>query len=192
LTPAGRAEARYLGRQLPDFARLTLIHTRVERTRETAKNIGAGFLKSHPGARVALEGFDPTLSLVTFYSRDAALRDALKAQLGDRFYDEWLQGKVPRDVLAPVEEAVSDFVERLRSRAMSAPASSLLLAVTHDVYVSAIRQVLFGTSAEKRPPIGFLDGILLAWDDANNLVARWRDDIVSRGVGSAVLRREKI
>jgi len=181
LTPQGRVDARDFGTRLPAFTNLFLTHTRIERTRHTAEEIAAGFRQAHPKAHVAIEGVDPALGLATFYARDLALRDQWREKLGEDFYDAWLKGEIPPTVLVPIEEAVSDLVERLRLKSEQNPASSLQIAVTHDVYVFAMREVLFGTRAETRPRIGFLEGILLAWDPAGHLEARWVDEPVPAG-----------
>jgi broad specificity phosphatase PhoE len=178
LTSAGRAEARLFGRNLPPFAHLGLTHTQLSRTEHTAREIAAGFRESRPGSRIELEGVDPSLSLTTFYSRDPALRDVWKRKLGPDFYHGWLEGELPPTAVAPVGEAVRDFVKRLHVKIAETPDSALLLGVTHDVYVLAIREVLFGRSPRARPGIGFLDGIILSRDGADHLVARWRGETV--------------
>jgi broad specificity phosphatase PhoE len=181
LTPQGRIDAREFGTRLPSFSNLFLTHTRIDRTRHTAEEIAAGFREAHPQANVEIEGVDPALGLATFYARDLALRDRWREELGERFYDAWLRGEIPAAVLAPIEEAISDLVERLRLKSERNPESSLQIAVTHDVYVFAMREVLLGTQAEERPRIGFLEGILLAWDPAGHLKARCVDEPVHGG-----------
>jgi hypothetical protein len=181
LTPQGRVHAHHFGRKIPPFAHLFLTHTRIARTRDTAEEIAAGFRESRPDSHVEMEGVDPALGLTTFYARDMGLRDHWKEKLGVQFYNGWLGGQIPSNVLAPVEEAVTDLVGRFHSRIERSPESSLLLAVTHDVYIFAMHEVLFGRRANEWPWIGYLDGILLAWDPAGHLVARWRNETARGG-----------
>jgi broad specificity phosphatase PhoE len=183
LTPQGRVHAHEFGKKIPSFANLFLTHTRVARTRATAEEIAAGFQESHPNSRVEVEGIDPALGLTTFYARDLARRDHWKEKLGVQFYHGWLGGQIPPDVLAPVEEAVADLLERFHAKVERSPESTLLLAVSHDVYVFAMREVLFGSRSPERPWIGYLDGILLTWEPAGHLVARWRHETVRGGPG---------
>jgi hypothetical protein len=181
LTPEGRVHAYNFGRNMPPFAHLLLTHTRIARTRDTAEEIVAGFRESHPDAHVKIEGVDPALSLTTFYARDLALRDHWKEKLGMQFYHGWLGGHIPAQVLAPAGEAVANLVERLHSKVDRSPESSVFLAVSHDVDVFTIREVLFGGGADEKPWIGYLDGILLTWDSTGHLVARWRDQTARTG-----------
>ena len=180
LTPQGRAHARSFGEKIPPFAYLFVTHTRIARTEDTAREIAAGFRESHPDSRVVMEGADPAISLTSFYTRDSALRDHWKQKLGARFYHEWVDGQIPPNALTPAREAVTDLMERFHSKIKRIPESSLLLAVTHDVHVFAVREVLFGDRAKPRPWIGYLDGVLLTWGPDGHLVARWRNEI-SRG-----------
>ncbi|MFZ3356514.1 MAG: phosphoglycerate mutase family protein [Thermoplasmata archaeon] len=178
LTPQGRVHARQFGRKIPPFAHLFLTHTRIARTRDTAEEIAAGVRETHPGSHVEMEGLDPALGLTTFYARDMALRDHWKEKLGVQFYHGWLGGQIPSNVLAPAEEAVADLVERYRTKIERSPESTLFLAVSHDVYIFAMREVLFGNRGSERPWIGYLDGVLLSWDPIGRLVARWRNETV--------------
>jgi broad specificity phosphatase PhoE len=177
LTPQGRVHAQQFGRRIPPFAHLFLTHTRIARTRDTAEEIAAGFRESHPASQVELQGVDPALGLTTFYARDMALRDHWKEKLGVQFYHGWLGGQIPSNVLAPVEEAIADLLERFRTKVERSPESTLLIAVSHDVYIFAMREVLFGNRATERPWIGYLDGILLTWDATGRLAAHWRNEI---------------
>jgi broad specificity phosphatase PhoE len=183
LTPEGRRHARNFGRKLPPFAHLMLTHTRIARTRDTADEIAAGFRASHPGLHAEVQGVDPALGLTTFYARDMALRDHWKQKLGVQFYYGWLGGQIPSSVLAPAGEAVTDLVVRLRSKVEKSPESSLLIAISHDVYVFAAREILLGRHAEGRPWIGYLDGLLLNWDSGGHLTVRWRNETVVLGQG---------
>jgi Histidine phosphatase superfamily (branch 1) len=182
LTPQGRVDAHEFGTKIPPFAHLFVTHTRVARTRDTAEKIATGFRERHPDLHVEMEGVDPALGLTSFYARDLVLRDHWREKLGMQFYHGWLGGQIPPNVLAPVGEAVTDLVERFHSKIGRIPESSLLLAVSHDVFVFAIRGVLFGGRAKDWPWIGYLDGVLLDWDLAGHLVARWRDETVRRGL----------
>ena len=178
LTPQGRIHAHQFGRKIPPFTHLFLNHTRIARTRDTADEIAAGFRETHPGSLVEIEGVDPALGLTTSYARDMALRDHWKEKLGVQFYHGWLGGQIPSNVLAPAEEAVADLVDRFRTKIGRSPESTLFLAVSHDVYIFAMREVLFGNRVIERPWIGYLDGILLTWDPTGRLVARWRNETV--------------
>jgi broad specificity phosphatase PhoE len=190
LTPQGRLHAHNFGRKLPPFAHLFLTHTRIARTRDTAEEIAAGFRESHADLHVELEGVDPALGLTSFYARNTALRDHWKQKLGMQFYDGWLGGRIPSNVLAPVEEAVTDLVGRFHSKIERSPPSSLHIAVSHDVYIFAMREVLFGGRSKEWPWIGYLDGILLDWNPAGHLVARWRNETAREHLKRAGRRRE--
>jgi len=181
LTAQGRTDARDFGRRIPAFAHLFLTHSRIARTRDTALEIASGFREAHPNSIVEIEGVDPALSLTTYYARNQTLREQWKEKLGLQFYDEWLRGQIPKEVLAPVREAVSDLVERLHSRIELSPVSSLALAVSHDVYIFAVRQALFGRRAAEWPSIGYLDGVILTWDPEGHLVARCHDETARGG-----------
>jgi broad specificity phosphatase PhoE len=183
LTPAGRVEARRFGRELPSFDRLTLTHTPKERTRDTAREVEAGFRERYPQAQVQWEGIDPGLSLTKFYARDRALRDRWVEKLGIDFYVGWLRGEIPDPVMVPASDAVHDLVRRTRAKMEASSASSLHLAVSHDVTLFLIREVLFGPGPDERPPIDYLDGILFTLDDDGEWVARWRDETVRRPEG---------
>jgi broad specificity phosphatase PhoE len=182
LTPQGRAHARQFGRNIPPFEHLFLTHTRIERTRDTAEEIAIGFQEKYPESHVEIEGRDPALGMTSFYARDLALLDHWKEKLGMQFYHGWLRGQIPPNALAPVEDAVSDLLDRFHTKLTRKPESSLLLAVTHDVFVFAIRGVLFGDRAGDWPWIGYLDGIVLTWDNAGHVVAHWRDEITQNGL----------
>jgi broad specificity phosphatase PhoE len=181
LTDEGRTDARRFGERIPRYSHLFLTHTRVDRTRETAELIGEGFRRRHPDARVLTEGTEPGLSLWSYYARDPLLLREWRERLRDQFADGWLRGQVPRTALAPADEAVADLVERMHSRLERSPKSSLILAISHDVHLQVIRDVLFRAPSRPQEPIGFLDGILLSWDPRSGLIARWRNEIARPG-----------
>ncbi len=177
LTAVGREQSRRFGAGMPPFRHLYLTHTRIARTRDTAREIAEGFGSAHPGSEVEVEGIDPALSLTTFYARDSALREQWRERLGDQFFSGWIAGTVPAEAVAPVGTAVADLIARLRHRAERGPGSALHVAVTHDVFVTAIREVLFGPWAGAQPPVGFLEGVLLTWDPEGHPSARWGDRV---------------
>ncbi len=177
LTASGRDQARRFGARIPPFRHVYLTHTRIARTRDTASEIADGFRRVHPQSKVELAGIDPALSLTTFYARDPELRDRWRAKLGEGFYHGWIAGAVPPEAIAPVGVAVADLVARLRTRAEGEPESALHVAVSHDVFVTAIREVLFGPWLGAQPPVGFLEGVLLTWDPTGPATARWRDKV---------------
>ena len=183
LTAQGRLDARRFGSRLPAYKHLCLIHSRVARTRETALEIEAGFRASHSDSTVELKGLEPAISLWNFYARDTALLNQWKEKLGDDFCREWVLGHVPTSAIAPADEAVRNFVGRLRSRVEQCPPSSLLIAVSHDVHISTMRDVLFRGSSGEWARVQYLEGILLTWNDPGQIVARWRDEIAPAFLG---------
>jgi Histidine phosphatase superfamily (branch 1) len=177
LTRQGRVDARRFGTKMPSFSNLQLTHTRLERTRDTARLIAAGFRARHPEARVTIKGADPGLSLWTRYAKDVDLLREWRERSGTRFVSDWLRGEIPPTVLAPAVEAVTDLVARLRSALHPAPDSTLVLAVSHDVHLQAIREILLPGRVRPSTPVNFLDGILLTWDPAGRTTIRWRDEL---------------
>jgi len=177
LTAQGRLDARRFGSRLPAYEHLFLIHGRIARTRETALEIEAGFRASHPDANVELQGLEPAINLWNFYARDTAQLDHWKEKLGDDFRREWVLGRVPTSAVAPADEAVRNFVGRLRSRVEQSPPSSLLIAVSHDAHISTMREVLFGGDSGECARVRYLEGILLTWNVSGQLVVHWRDEV---------------
>ncbi len=176
LTPEGEAAARQFGSGLPEFRTVRLRHTPKGRTQRTAERIAEGFSARWSGSRADVAGVDPELALSVISSRDDDGRRRWMERLGPDFFNGWVRGEVPADVLVPAPEAVGRLLRHLHAQLVGAAESSLQLAVAHDVSLFVVTEVVFGRRTPPRPWAGFLEGIVFepAADDRLRLV--WRGE----------------
>ena len=84
-----------------------------------------------------------------------------------------MDDNISSSVLPSARETVRKFLGELQKRVEDGQNSSLHLGVTHDYDLLVIREVLFGLRFEEARWIGFLEGIVLEWDQDGRVKATW-------------------
>lgn len=165
LTPIGRSEALKLGRRLSDHAPLRLFSSPVDRCVETAELIARGAnhtvdiiesrLLGRPGAFVVDE------SSVDRYLADLGLMGLAK---------EWIDGKVPSDVMAPISEG-SDALMRWISDQLALSDEGLDIYIGHDLFLTPVLMHYLGYDALTNGLLRFLDGFILVRENGATVLA---------------------
>jgi len=97
LTKRGLELAHRFGRNLQAYAQVSVSHTSISRSIQTATEIHAGLLESHPESKPVLKGRDPVFSVIYRGTINKNLRDAYRVGLrGQAFTQMWLNGEVNR------------------------------------------------------------------------------------------------
>lgn len=169
LTEAGVAAARRSGQRLGTSLSSTttpavvrLVHSPVERCQQTAAALAEGLVDV--GVDAALVGARPPLG--ASYLRDqVGLKEAFAIH-GKGFLRAWFNGEVPEETIAPAAEVVRDVVDVVRAVCAPADNAPLVIAVTHDWNIAAIREQTLGLRYEDAGWPAFLDGVVCRVSDA--------------------------
>lgn len=186
LTPRGHALAHRFGRELPTFARISVSHTSIPRSMQTAEEIDAGFREVHPGSGSILAGKDPMFSVIYRGTVDKKLRDDFRVSLrGQAFTQLWLDGEVPPTIMRPAKETIDRFLLDVETRAGQLPPGGVHIHVGHDREIEAVRTAVFGGKLGDYPLMEFLDGLLFSATGESALRVCWGDrktEIQPRGL----------
>lgn len=171
ITPQGAIDAEVLGRSLAQFSNLHLTHSPVGRCRQTAEALGRGAMEA--GSRITMLGEDGRLGGPYMLNVSAALNRA--GELGHRFVREWFDGRICSSLLKSRRETaleqiatVDDYLRRAKQ--------GLVVMVTHDWNLLAVREELFGLRHEDDRWPGFMDGLVI-WRDGVDLQVAWGDSV---------------
>lgn len=180
LTSKGHDLARRFGREMPIFSRVSVSHTAIPRSVQTATEVDVGFRESNPGYESILTGKDSTFSVVYRGTIDKKLRDAYRVSLrGQTFTQLWLDGEVPATIMRPARETISRFLGDMVARVRGSPEGSLHVHIGHDREIEVVRTVIWGGRLGDYPLMDFLDGLLFLADDDGSIHVQWREKVTS-------------
>ena len=180
LTPRGHNLARRFGRELPLFGRLSISHTSIPRSIQTATEVDMGFREVNPGAGSALAGKDSTFSVIYRGTVDKKLRDAYRVSMrGQAFTQLWLDGQVPPTIMRPARETITRFLGDMAARICGSPEGSLHIHVGHDREIEVVRTALWGGRLSDYPLMDFLDGLLFSSTHDGGVQVSWRDKMTN-------------
>ena len=175
LTPRGHDLARRFGRELPVFSRVSVSHTSIPRSIQTATEVDAGFHERNPQVGPILSGKDSTFSVIYRGTVDKKLRDAFRVSLrGQTFTQLWLDGQVPPTVMRPATETITRFLGDMTSRIRGSPEGSLHIHIGHDREIEVVRTALWGGRLSDYPLMDFLDGLLFSSTHDGGVRVSWR------------------
>lgn len=167
LTPRGHQHAREAGERLgASCVSLRVLHSPVERCRETARAIVDGALRQ--GVRAQVEGKLDALG--SPFVKDLARAADIAQQHGfPGFLRAWFDGVLPYDVFAPAEPAAHEQVDAA-ARAIK-PGADLHVLVTHDWNIALIKEKLLGVRIDDNKAAwpNYLDGLVVAVDAHGNI-----------------------
>jgi MoaA/NifB/PqqE/SkfB family radical SAM enzyme len=179
LTKRGMELARRFGRNLQGYAQVSVSHTSISRSIQTAEEIHAGLMESHPESKPVLKGRDPVFSVIYRGTINKNLRDAYRAGLrGQAFTQMWLNGEVNRTIMRPAKETIERFLADIETRIRNAPPRSLHIHIGHDREIEVVRTFLLGGRPGDFPMMGFLDGLVFYAQKDSSTRVRWRNRIV--------------
>lgn len=188
LTPRGVELARRFGRELRAYDRASMSHTSIIRSIQTASEIHAGLLESHPQSKPMLEGKNSIFSVIYRGTVDKNLRDIFRAGLrGQAFTQMWLDGNLPGTIMRPAKETIDGFLADVETRIRKAPSGSIHIHVGHDREIEVVRTVLLGGQLGDLPMMDFLDGLVFYSNGKAPTRVRWRDRVVELRADSAPL-----
>lgn len=156
ITAQGRADAESLGRSFGSCGSIELFHSPVGRCRQTADAIGRGAAQAGVAIPSIVEKGvlgGPYLLNVT-----AALNKA--GELGHRFVREWFDGGLAPGLLKAREATAREQLQAVDT-CLSRAERGLVVMVTHDWNLLAVREELFGIRHEDDRWPGFLDGLIV-------------------------------
>lgn len=178
LTPRGHDLARRFGREVPAFDRVSVSHTTILRSIQTATDIDMGFREVHPNCETILVGKDSTFSVIYRGTVDKRLRDAYRVSLrGQAFTQLWLDGELPSTMMCPAKETISRFLGDIEARIRGFLDGSLHIHVGHDREIEVVRTILWGGRLSDYPLMDFLDGLLFTSMDDGGVQVRWSDKV---------------
>jgi hypothetical protein len=176
LTNRGRQLAHRFGRELPAFNQVSVSHTSIPRSIDTATELAAGYQEAHPESILRIRGVDSSFMIVLKGTLDKPARDAFQASLrGQTFIQMWLDGEVPSAIMRPVKDTITEFLRVLSSRIAEAPDSSLHVHIGHDREIEVLRAAIFGGLLTDMPMLDFLDGLVFYGIEDGTIRARWRE-----------------
>ena len=156
ITPQGAIDAEALGRSLAQFGNLHLTHSPVGRCRQTAEALGRGALEV--GSRVTMLGEDGRMGGPYMLNVSAALDRA--GELGHRFVRDWFDGRICSSLLKSRRETALEQIATVDHHLRRAK-QGLVVMVTHDWNLLAVREELFGLRHEVDRWPGFMDGLVI-------------------------------
>ena len=163
LTPLGHAMAKEFGRRLPPRKNVHIFHSYVPRCQETAEDIAEG-IRDRSGQVDLVEASDLLVG-------PRVVDPQLWRKLGKdgiwvlKFVNDWSRGAFTERQIEPIEEFKRRVVREVIGKLRSAPANSMHLHVTHDLFLVAARSLLQTASASHNRPAylgGF--GVVLKLD----------------------------
>lgn len=173
ITENGARQASGLGRALARLTPLHLVHSPVGRCRQTAEAILAG--ASDMGSPVSIVGEDGRLGGPYLLDVPRALEVA--GTLGHRFVREWLDGRLPATLFKPRRASALEQIDAVEHHLRRAR-SGLVVLVTHDWNLLAVREEMFGLRREEDRWPGFLDGLVL-WRSDHALHVAFGERVVT-------------
>ena len=176
LTDAGRAAARAFGGALPVGYEVRGYASPVERCKETASLVLAGY-QDGGGATTRVR---PMEGLGVFYTLDQMKMYRIMQAAGGlgAFLDEWTSGKLGEDVMLHADLAARAIARLMRDKLLSGTSADtqarsprtrggLELLVSHDMTLGLLRHQLLGQTWTDVGPVAFLDGVaVFARDNA--------------------------
>mgnify|MGYP000343436524 CR=1 FL=1 len=171
ITPQGAIDAEALGRSLAQFSDLHLCHSPVGRCRQTAEAIGRGALEA--GTRITMTGEEGRLGGPYMLNVSAALDKA--GELGHQFIREWFDGRICPTLFKSRRETALEQLATVDAHLARAE-RGLVVMVTHDWNLLAVREELFGVKHEHDHWPGFMDS-LVVWRDGVHLKVAWGDAV---------------
>ncbi|MBN2325263.1 MAG: histidine phosphatase family protein [Spirochaetes bacterium] len=159
LTERGHNDAYELGKELVPLSPLRIFHSPIERCHQTACGICRGVRKRKKGCEISgvIEMLGPSLFIV---DREGIMRSLEKNEAG--FLRLWFDGKMPENVILPVEKAarrmLSFMVDQLSGDSVST------INVSHDWIILALLERYFPLRYEEMEYPGFLSGVVALRD----------------------------
>jgi hypothetical protein len=183
ITPQGAIDAEILGRSLAQFDNLHLTHSPVGRCRQTAEALGRGAMEA--GSHITMLGEDGRLGGPYMLNVSAALDKA--GELGHRFVREWFDGRICSSLLKSRRKTALEQIATVDDHLCCAK-QGLVVMVTHDWNLLAVREELFGLRHEDDRWPGFMDGLVI-WRSTDHIHIALGDavaDLPSATLGSLV------
>jgi broad specificity phosphatase PhoE len=170
LTSHGHAMAdesgQALARHVLPAGRLRAVHSPVERCAQTARGLVQGARSA--GAEAVVVGADTVLGDPFLLDRRRALAHA--QDLGHQFLRAWFSGAAPEGMLQDHRAAARDQLAAVQRHLMSSTPDDVVVFVSHDWNIAIVREVALQFAYELSWP-GFLDGVVVALDEDDVLVA---------------------
>jgi broad specificity phosphatase PhoE len=166
LTDAGVAAATRSGRHLKSVVGavpVVFVHSPVERCGQTARALCAGLVEA--GGAGEVHGVVEALG--SSYLRDPARVAEAYLAGGKQFVRQWFDGEIDDDVITPCADVAATQVAALRHRLQR---DHLVVAVSHDWNIAAVREVSLGSRFEDVGWPQFLDGVVV---DAEAVYCRY-------------------
>ncbi len=172
ITPKGALDAASLGRSLGRFSSVSISHSPVGRCRQTAEAIAAGARGA--GALVDMKDEDGRLGGPYLIDVPAALNRA--GELGHRFVREWFDGGICGTLVKSRHATAIEQLATVHDHLVRAQ-QGLVVLVTHDWNLLAVREEVLGLRHEDDRWPGFLDGLMIWKSGAELRVAA--DEVVA-------------
>ncbi len=168
LTPIGHKYAKDFGKHLPEDRSLRIYHSIIERCKETADNIIAGFNHKTENSKSKAEIVG---SLDVLYdleiTEDDFYREATKYPL-DKLLYRWAAGLYPPEMIPPIHEYAKKSAYEIWSKFDDGPGHSIDLHVSHDLILLCLRLGWFGLPKEQWPT--FLSGFAFTFGENHILL----------------------
>ena len=101
--------------------------------------------------------------------------ESYKTEVGaKRFIREWTDGKLPPEMMQPVQVVKQVFIGEFLRELRNNPRPSIRIWIGHDYGIMLVRELMLGVRFESMPWIGYLDGGVLTYDESS-LTAVWGD-----------------
>ena len=176
LTEEGRNLAFELGAALPENLSLSFFSSHIGRCIETAYLIDKGFVARTGGYT---EHNQVTRTVAPFYVKDLVrVVDIVKTMDVFTFIRNWIDGKLPEDVLMNARDAADKMLRFLAGGLRESDVNTLHVSVTHDWNVYLIKEFALGLPHESFGRIEYLEGVVLFEKDGKIHVANHQKDPV--------------
>ncbi len=176
LTDEGRTLAFKLGEGLPENLSLKLFSSHIGRCIETAYLIDKGFVNKTGGYT---EHNRVVRSVAPFYVRDMVkVVEIVKKTDVFTFIRNWIDGKIPEDILMNAREAAEKMFRFLAGGLRESDVNTLHVSVTHDWNVYLLKEFGLDLPHETFGKIAYLEGVVLFEKDGAIHIANHQKDPV--------------
>ncbi|MHA2284067.1 MAG: histidine phosphatase family protein [Promethearchaeota archaeon] len=168
LTPQGRSVARLFGTKLPKNRIIRLFHSPVNRCKETAEAIHAGF--EEIGGESILKGVCPVVWKIGINNKFFM---AEFQKYGDlEIFFRWASGFYTIENFPPLTSYSQRAADVIWNQFKSAPKKGIDIYITHDFHLNAFRYGWLGLPPDDRW-VGYLGGFIFRSEENHIIYANY-------------------
>lgn len=170
LTPQGRSMARLFGKKLPKNRTIRLFHSPVNRCKETAEEIHAGF--EEIGGNSIFKGECPVVWKIGINNK--FFMSELKKHPDLDIFFRWVSGFYTEEKFPSLILYCQRAANVIWNQLNLTPENGLDIYITHDYHLNALRYGWLGLPPDERW-VGYLGGFIFRFEENHIISANFGD-----------------